>query len=466
MKKRILASLLAMCCVASFTACGGNETPAGNDATNASEPAGKATTEVSDSTEATEDQAGDVSADAQQSTYLLPDSLENPNLVIVWDKTEEAWNQTLTDDPAAFDLVWTTKEAFESKYGGEVEVIGVAWGDMMNQTISMVNTGEVCDLVQAHDQNFPIYGAKNIVQDISQYVDLNDDFWYDSVTSTFTFGGTPYAIGSDATPVVISYNKTLFEQNGVKTPMEYFKEGNWTWDTFREVALQMTADTDGDGTNDIYGFGWWDSFYVQMLNANGTTTLKFGEDGTIGSNYLSAEATEAFTFLQNAYMTDKFIMHPDGDSFINDFKSGKLAMTCEYGFAAITAYACDYEIEWAPLPIGPSGEQYACGGSLTGFAVPTTSENPEGAVVFARMAYEMLHEHNNKARVEKYGEEEVDLMNTLAQHINFSPIGIEKYWDANWTIFSGLTDGTPVNTFATTADEQIKEGAAITLGAE
>ena len=55
-------------------------------------------------------------------------------------------------------------------------------------------------------------------------------------------------------------------------------------------------------------------------------------------------------------------------------------------------------------------------------------------------------------------------MNTLKDHIKFSPIGIEKYWDANWTIHSGLIEGTPVSTFATNADEQIKEGATITLG--
>ncbi|MDE6167919.1 MAG: hypothetical protein K2G28_05620, partial [Acetatifactor sp.] len=90
--------------------------------------------------------------------------------------------------------------------------------------------------------------------------------------------------------------------------------------------------------------------------------------------------------------------------------------------------------------------------------------NPEGAAVFARMAYELLQEWQHSTRITLYGQEQVDLMNTLSEHINFAPIGIEKYWDANWTIFSGLTDGTPVSTFATNADEQIKEGATITLG--
>lgn len=455
MKKKFLAMAMALICTVSLAACGGDsDTKQGDGSTENTGNQG----DTGEDGNAGENEGG------EEGKSALPDTLENPNLVIVWDTTEEIWNNTLQEDPGAFNLVWSTKAAFEEKYGGTVEVIGVGWGEQMDTVISKVNAGEVCDLAQAHDQNFPIYGAKNIMQDISQYIDLSDGFWYDSVTNAFTYGGKPYAAGADATPVVIAYNKTLFEQSGVKTPMEYFKEGNWTWDTFREVALAMTGDTDGDGANDIYGFGWWDSFYVQMLNANGITSINYGGADGVVSNYLTPQATEAFTFLQNGYLTDKFIQIPDGDKFINDFKSGRLAMTCEYGFAAITAYACDYDIEWAPLPTGPSGQQYDCGGSLTGFAIPVTSANPEGAAVFARMAYEMLHEWQDSTRVAQYGQEQVDLMNTLASHIYFAPIGIEKYWDANWTIFSGMTDGTPVSTFATNADEQIKEGAAITLG--
>lgn len=455
MKKRLLALIFALSSATLLSACGAGEAlpTAEHETTDITE-----TTQTEDKTETLPETDSDV--------YILPQTLENADLVIVWDTTEEDWKKVLKQDPNAFNIVWTTKAAFEKKYGGHVKVIGVGWGDMMNQTINMVNNGEVCDLVQAHDQNFPIYAAKNIVQDISKYVDLEDEFWYDSVTKSFTFAGVPYAIGADPTPVVISYNKTLFEQKGVKTPREYFDEGNWTWDTFKDVALEMTSDNDGDGNNDIYGFGWWGSFYVQMLNSNGTTSMIYAEDGSIQSNYLSKEATEAFTFLQNAYVKDKFIKFSDGDSFVNDFKSGKLAMTCEYGFAAKTAYECKYEIEWAPLPIGPSGDEYDCGGSVTGFAIPTTSKNPEGAAAFARMAYELLLDYNRRQRVETYGLQEVDLMNTLAKHINFSAIGIEKYWDAEWTISQGLINEEPVSVFATTANEQIKEGAAITLQKE
>lgn len=466
MKRKFLATAMAIVCTLSLAACGGDSGD-GDKEPGSSNPGGSS----DNGGESTQEDGNDGGEedDAQGTAGTLPESLENADLVIVWDMTEEAWNKEVEDRKAegkeAFNLVWSTKEAFEEKYGGTVEVIGVGWGEQQSTVIGKVNAGEVCDLAQAHDQNYPTYGAKKVMQDISQYIDVNDDFWYDSITQAFTFGGVPYAVGASASPVVISYNKTLFDQMGIKTPMEYFNEGNWTWDTFREVGLQMTGDTDGDGNNDIYGFGWWDGIYTQILAANGIASINYTSgDGTVSSNYTTPQATEAFTFLQNAYTTDKFIMIPDGDKFVSDFKSGKLAMTCEYGFAALTVYECDYEIEWAPMPTGPSGQTYDCGGALTGFSIPVTSKNPEGAAAFIRMAYELQHEYENKDQVEKYGQDQVDLMNALKDHIKFSPIGIEKYWDANWTIHSGLIEGTPVSTFATNADEQIKEGATITLG--
>jgi len=51
------------------------------------------------------------------------------------------------------------------------------------------------------------------------------------------------------------YNKTVFENAGVKSPGEYFMEDNWNWDTFEECITDITQDTDGDGVIDIYGSG-------------------------------------------------------------------------------------------------------------------------------------------------------------------------------------------------------------------
>lgn len=66
---------------------------------------------------------------------------------------------------------------------------------------------------------------------------------------------------------LIYYNKSLFERLGVKTPMEYFKEGNWTRSVMLQLMEEVTRDLDGDGVTDIYGmpgdtFSYTGSIYM------------------------------------------------------------------------------------------------------------------------------------------------------------------------------------------------------------
>lgn len=416
-------------------------------------------------TETTENGAEETTqAETKEEVSSLPETLDNPNITILWHTSEETYQTNKQNDPNAFDAVWSVLPEFEAKYGGKVEVKAVGWGEMKDTLINMVNAGEVCDLAQANDQNFPIYPVKKLIQPISGYIDANDDFWYDGITNAFTFGGESYAVGNDATPIVLYYNKSLFESNGVKSPGEYYAEGNWNWDTFKEAAVSMTGDTDGDSVNDQFGFGWWDGDYGVFMTTNGVTNMAYNQDGTIGTNFGTENAKEAVQFIQDAYVKDKYIdASKSGDYFMNEFKSGKMAMTLEYGFNGFTAYASDYEVDFVPLPVGPKGEKDKAAGGLTGWCVPVTASNGEAAAAFVRMSCEMYGEHINSINVEKYGQEKVDLFNTLAQNVLFAPIGIEKYWDANWTIVSGIREGTPISTFLQVADEQIAEGAKITM---
>ena len=45
----------------------------------------------------------------------------------------------------------------------------------------------------------------------------------------------------------IHVNVDLCDRYGIKSPIEYFKEGNWNWDTMKTWFEEVTKDTDGDG---------------------------------------------------------------------------------------------------------------------------------------------------------------------------------------------------------------------------
>lgn len=73
--------------------------------------------------------------------------------------------------------------------------------------------------------------------------------------------GECYGVNLPANGTYVTYyNKTMFDNYGVKTPKEYFMEGNWTWETFEQCMTEVTKDLDGDGVNDTYGMAsnWFD----------------------------------------------------------------------------------------------------------------------------------------------------------------------------------------------------------------
>lgn len=442
----VLSSVLTL---SLLVGCGGNTSSKSADSTKEVTKAEQSTqAQVEESTKAADPYA----------------TLDDSNITILYHTSKQQFDENVAKDPKFSDPVWSNIAAFETKYGGKITVKAVPWGDMKPKLIAMVNAGEQCDIAQANDQNFPIYPVKKLVQPIDQYIDVNDPLWFGSVTKAFTFGGKAYAVGVDATPIVLYYNKTLFNNNGEKTPTEYYNEGAWNWDNFKKVAMDLTKDTNGDGKIDQNGFGWWDGDYNLFLATNGLTNLAYNEDGTIGTNYQKDTAVKAIEFIQNAYIKDKYIdKSKKGDYFINEFKTGKLAMTCEYGFGGFNVFKSDNEIDFVPFPTGPDGQKDTGLGGLSGWSIPTSSKNPKGAAAFIYIMSKALLEANTKTNVERFGQEKVDLINKLAQNMLFVPIGIEKYWDANGTIVTGLRNGTPVGTFLTKANDQITEGVKITL---
>ena len=83
-------------------------------------------------------------------------------LTIIWWVSEETHQNNLKTNPTIFDPVWSVKEAFEQETGVKLNVIVGAWGDMLPTAITRVNNGEPVDIVQANDQSFPVYPARQI----------------------------------------------------------------------------------------------------------------------------------------------------------------------------------------------------------------------------------------------------------------------------------------------------------------
>ena len=96
------------------------------------------------------------------------------------------------------------------------------------------------------------------------------------------------------------YNKTQFEKYGVKSPEQYFLEGNWNWDTYETCVKEISRDEDGDGVYELYGSGCTSlllpEFYAQQMN----------EDGTLTSLIRNSEAYKRYLEIYNGLRKTKY----------------------------------------------------------------------------------------------------------------------------------------------------------------
>lgn len=133
---------------------------------------------------------------------------------------------------------------FEADTGLKVELFYVLQSGYCNTLMTYIATGDIPDVYVDNDL-FPRTLRFCQAIDLCSDVDLEDPIWHKSMLETATYNGHVYALNAIGSPWsgshMLYYNKTLFEDNGFKTPSEYYEEGNWTWETFEEAMKNIKS---------------------------------------------------------------------------------------------------------------------------------------------------------------------------------------------------------------------------------
>jgi len=103
---------------------------------------------------------------------------------------------------------------------------------------------------------------------------------------------------------MLYYNRTMFEDYGVKTPKEYFLEGNWNWETFQLCLEQTTKDLDSDGEVDTYGIP------NDSMGAGMFYSTKEDENGNLISRVDEPIAYDYYELIYNNLTVKKNIQRP------------------------------------------------------------------------------------------------------------------------------------------------------------
>jgi multiple sugar transport system substrate-binding protein len=222
----------------------------------------------------------------------------------------------------------------------------------------------------------PGFAVRGALQPLQPFIEDDSGFdvedFFEPIREGLSSEGEIYALGYDIGPIILYYNKDLFNKAGVEPPPP---ETPMSWDNFRGTAEQLT-----DQGAKEYGFVTqpvFDSIVPWIWSGGGDYMNAAQTECTLDS----AESIAAMEFVIS--MITDGIAAPVTDlantSFaIEEFFSGKIGMHIDGPWQFINIKEnSDFEWDVAPLPAGPAGSVTPAAGS--GFGISNTTENADAA---------------------------------------------------------------------------------------
>jgi multiple sugar transport system permease protein len=162
--------------------------------------------------------------------------------------------------------------------------------------LTSIAAGTVADVFLLDSPIIPALLNKGVLIDLNPYLSgegIDPEDFFPNVLNIFQKGDALYAIPKDFTPIMMYYNKRMFDKNNVPYP-----SNDWTWDDYLHLAQQLTRDTDGDGAWDQFGTVFRNYFYLWQPWIWMTGGDVMNPAGTSAMGYFNSPETErALQFL-------------------------------------------------------------------------------------------------------------------------------------------------------------------------
>ena len=258
--------------------------------------------------------------------------------------------------------------------------------------LASIVAGAPPDVFLLDSKIVPSFVNKDVLLDLMPYVKrlgLDLGIYFPNVLAIAQRDSTLFAFPKDFTPLVISYNKALFDAAGVPYP-----DSLWTWDAFLATAKRLTRDTNGDGQPDQFGALFPNAFYfwIPFVWMNGGDVLS--PDGRRATGYFNSPPTEeALQFILDLQLRHRVSPYTgaygqtERAGLVNSlFLSNRIAMRID-GHWSLTRYlpfirSGELRIGVAPLPT-PAGRTKVNVMYESGWCVPRNVPHPELAVELA-----------------------------------------------------------------------------------
>ena len=239
--RRLFALLLVVCLLVGLVACGGGKPattptdPTGNAGSNPTDPSTPSGTEIPEG-------------------YMpgANPAFAGKTLEIYGMGTNESYNHDDWDGIGSY--TWMQRAAVVEWAALNQVTLDFKGGYNQAQILAAMASGEKPDLIW-HTNMFPGIANAGLPAAFTQaeydkLAAICGNTWLDLLT----YGTESVGLVNPWTGTMMCYyNKTMFDEYEVKTPKEYFDEGQWTWENFEKCMIEMTRDKDSDGEVDTYG---------------------------------------------------------------------------------------------------------------------------------------------------------------------------------------------------------------------
>lgn len=265
-------------------------------------------------------------------------------------------------------------KAFTKKTGIKVKLVSYDQNSYVSTVSKQIAAKSAPDVIICNEI-FP--DALEIAQPIQNLVDLNEEFWDDSVTKATTINGNTYFVNSLKgvwhNIDMCFYNKKLFSDNRITSPKDYYKRGDWTYENLRKCLEQVvkTGNT-GGYVNPRYMAA---SMGNPMLNYEPST-------GKFSQNVM--KAVSAFEYCATNIQNKLW----DPVLWYGNFQNGTIGLYIQ------SSYGCKYNgwfkdidqsiIDAVPTPTSYNGQSCKQTESMRCYGVAKGAKNPEGAAYFLR----------------------------------------------------------------------------------
>jgi len=232
--------------------------------------------------------------------------------------------------------------------------------------------------------SIPIHVSNNIIVPLDDYIDYesplikaNSYMYYGSYWKGKHYGITElFEIMGPG----VMFNKDLLSREGQPDILDLVETKQWNWNSFLEIAMNCTKDTDGDGLVDQYGVvsikGFHRSLLQYLLYSNGLGTGIDIIDGKPTYSFTLPAGQRALQFYSELCNYYKVYAVENG-SASNYYTRGKAAMYVDGAFYHSSILNTGMNSAIAPLPMGPDVNDYQVVNTTNFYAVLSTCETPK-----------------------------------------------------------------------------------------